>query len=515
MKQLIPLAIMPGMEQQLEEALAAPVQLMNDDRPSLIQTFAEGGVAVLKISGPMVRRKSWYYSSYQVLREDLLFLQANNAISAAVMVFDSPGGEAMGLVETCEVLDQFSKPLVAFVEGYCTSAALRLACHCDQILASADAEVGNIGTRISLDDYSEMNRINGVRRFDFVTGYAKAIGSCGSPVTEQQQAFLQQWVERLQVGFRNSLKSRGLSASQIAAVSTGEWWDAVQAQSLGLVDGVSTLSQVVARLSASPNSFPVKARQERIAMSTATQQAQTIPQAGANVVPFSSLDVPVSPVQQAPAAAAPVQQAAPQQPANTAAPVQRTEPQQVAQESSPAPGAAVTPAPVQQQVAPVSPVAAPAAPQAQQQTEAPATYQQILDACEGVTPTAEFIVSQQQAGATPSQVRRNFIQQLAAASAVQSAPAGVKPGTFQQGSEGSASGSPAGADPISELEQLIDEQVEKGLPRQQAARKVIGENPQLFTAFQKAQREMTPEQREARRARNCGRVLSTSFQQRQ
>ena len=481
------LQILPGCESQLQAALehaVDPAQMgySVDDRPSMIFEFVGNGVAMLRVHGPLMRRRSWYYASYAVLMEDLAYLEGNAAVSGVVLDIDSPGGEAIGCSDACMALEKFSKPLVGFVSGYCTSAALRLACHCDQILAGQDAEVGNIGTRVSYDDYSEANKLAGVKRLDFVTGWAKGIGSHGSEITPQQQAFLQNWVEELQGGFAQSLQARGLSAAQIAAVSSGEWWRPAAAQRLGLIDGVSTLADVVAKLGASPQSFGSGVRQEIMTKETKAGEPNVAPLAKA-----VQSQVAVEPEQNT----------------GTSEPEQKTETPSAAGVESPAQSA---PAPAA--VAPVQ--TAPQAPAAEQ----PATYQQIVDACEGHQPSAEFVVAQQKAGATPSQVRKAFIDQLVAAAASQSAPAGAQAAQFRQDS-GSDSGAKTGdadpGDPMFALESSIDELVKKGMPRAQAFRQVTSESPDLLQAFQEANRSMTPQQKAARKRRNCGSILATTM----
>lgn len=486
------LQIRPGCESQLQAALehaVDPAQMgySVDDRPSMIFEFVGNGVAMLRVHGPLMRRRSWYYASYAVLMEDLAYLEGNAAVSGVVLDIDSPGGEAIGCSDACMALEKFSKPLVGFVSGYCTSAALRLACHCDQILAGQDAEVGNIGTRVSYDDYSEANKLAGVKRLDFVTGWAKAIGSRGSEITPQQQAFLQNWVEELQGGFVQSLQARGLSATQIAAVSSGEWWRPAAAQRLGLIDGVSTLADVVAKLGASPQSFGSGVRQEIMSKETKAGEPNVAPLAQA-----VQSQVAVEPEQSTETPAA----------AGVQTPVQSAAPAPAA--VSPAAVAPVQAAPVQ--TAPVQAAQAPA--------EQPATYQQIVDACEGHQPSAEFIVAQQKAGATPSQVRKAFIDQLVAATASQSAPAGAPAAQFRQDS-GSDSGTKTGdadpGDPMFALESAIDELVKGGMPRPQAFRQVTSESPDLLQAFQEANRSMTAQQKAARKRRNCGAILATTM----
>ncbi len=242
----------PRFHEQIVEAVqrqaAQPMQYsMNpDDRRSLITQLPIGqGVAVIRVAGAIQRRESWWYPNWDTIVQDLKWLDNRQNITGVVMLIDSGGGIAMGCQEACDAVEQFSKPIVAFVEGYCCSAAYRLVCYCDAIYATKSAQLGSLGTMVMEYDYSEYVKSEGIRPVAVSTGPIKAFGAYGLPITEEQQAFMQELVANEQAGFLAALQVRGLSAEQQAKVTDGRYWPATEAQQLGLIDGVKEVSEVI------------------------------------------------------------------------------------------------------------------------------------------------------------------------------------------------------------------------------------------------------------------------------
>lgn len=242
----------PRFHDQIVEAVARqqmqPMQYsMNpDERRSLITQLPLGsGVAVICIHGCVQRGESWWYPTWQTIIQDLKWLDTRPNVTGVVLLIDSGGGNAMGCQEACDAVEQFSKPIVAYIEGYGCSAAYRLACYCDAIYATKSAQVGSLGTMVVQYDYSEAAKSEGIRPVAVSTGPIKTFGVYGLPVTEEQQAFMQERVASEQAGFLAALTVRGLTADQQSKVTDGRYWSALEAEQLGLIDGVKEVSEVI------------------------------------------------------------------------------------------------------------------------------------------------------------------------------------------------------------------------------------------------------------------------------
>ncbi len=338
---------------------------------------------------------------------------------------------------------------MAYAAGYMTSAAYRLACHCDAIYATESANVGNIGTRMSVFDRSQEYKQAGVEVVMADTGPVKSLGFPGLPVSDEQRAFLQSWVNRVHEGFTQSLQVRGLSADQIAAVSGGQWWLASDAVGLGLVDEVKTLDEVVASMSAATvvrfagrGSAQLKGEE----MSKESQTAATVPEVEA-------------------AAEAPV----------------------VEQEVATAPAVA----PVADQSASLDELRA-VCPDASSdfllgQLDAKATAAQALQA-----------------------YNADLRQQLQAAKESQEVDR-VAGGPAAAGSQFQATatsgGTSGGADPVAAFEKLVAEEAQACGDRMTAFQSCVSEHPEVYAKYREAVASLSPGGAARRRRRQVGREL--------
>jgi len=247
MRDAVQSAYAPAVDQRVSYSYASGYSQSPEDRPSLIVSLPLNGtgVAVVQISGAIVRGSSYYYPAWDIIAQDLKFLADRATVTGVVLLLDTPGGSAMGCEEVCDIVDQYKKPIVAYVAGYGCSAGYRLACHCDQIYATKSAQLGSIGTAMVLMDTSKQYEEEGVKVVSISTGPLKAIGQRGMPITDEQKMFLADVVAREQAGFVRSLTARGLTAEQQSAVASGGYWSAAEALQMGLIDGIKSVDEVI------------------------------------------------------------------------------------------------------------------------------------------------------------------------------------------------------------------------------------------------------------------------------
>ncbi len=234
----------------------------------------QGAVAVFEVRGVIVDRAEWFdeVGSLELARQ-LTAAAADPSIESGLLLINSPGGMVRGMQEFDEAAQAFAakKPLIAQVEGCCCSSAYRLACSATKIFAGPRDDVGNIGTRNMLWDWSEAFKESGIEVVDFSTGPLKTTGVMGLPVTDEQRAFMQQRVDYLQNDFRQTVeRGRAMTPEQFDAIATGAWWFGDQAVGLGLIDGVQSLTETLAGMvSASPSE-----RSQSMAKETESQEPQ-------------------------------------------------------------------------------------------------------------------------------------------------------------------------------------------------------------------------------------------------
>lgn len=219
-----------------------------------------GGVAVVSLSGPMVKNEGWMTDRYGFASTDATkrAIQAavNDAdIQVVVLRIDSPGGSVDGLAELGDAIYAAKqvKPVIAQVSGMCASAAYYAASQATRIYAGRMDLVGSLGTRMAVYDYSELFAKDGVKAIPIDTSPEdrpfKSAGLPGTPITDQQVADFQRVVDDYGNDFRATIqRGRNMAAETVDAVFDGRIWVAADAQKLGLIDGIQTAEETISQL---------------------------------------------------------------------------------------------------------------------------------------------------------------------------------------------------------------------------------------------------------------------------
>ncbi len=224
-----------------------------------------GGIAVVSLSGPMVKNEGWLTDRYGFASTDATKRAINAAVNDAdvqvvVLRIDSPGGSVDGLAELGDAIYAAKqvKPIIAQVSGMCASAAYYAASQATAIYAGRMDLVGSLGTRMAVYDYSEWFAKDGVKAIPIDTSPEdrpfKSAGLPGTVITDQQIADFQRVVDDYGNDFRATIqRGRGLTADAVDAVFDGRIWVAADAQKLGLIDGIQTVEETLSMLTAEIN----------------------------------------------------------------------------------------------------------------------------------------------------------------------------------------------------------------------------------------------------------------------
>jgi signal peptide peptidase SppA len=218
------------------------------DMDELPIDMKEGGIAVVTVSGPLIKEWNYFTASYRALTESFRKIRASSDVLATVVKFDTPGGTVDGLDECATALKELAatKLTVAQIDGGCYSAGYFLACACPTICCGRTMHVGNIGTVISLVDASEAYSAKGLRSVTKKTGEIKGIGIEGDEITQAQEDFLQSLVDQHFSHFRTAvIDGREMSEEEFTAVSDGSWWLGESALGLKLIDQIATLEETL------------------------------------------------------------------------------------------------------------------------------------------------------------------------------------------------------------------------------------------------------------------------------
>jgi len=207
------------------------------------------GVALVDIEGQMTKGSSSYGGASTIeVRENIRQAVADTNVNSVLLVIDSPGGTVAG---TADLADEVTaadkvKPVWAYIDGDGASAAYWVAAMAREIRAGRGSEIGSIGVFGVVEDTSGLAEAEGIKVHVVSTGPLKGAFMPGTPVTEEQLAFLRENVMDHAAQFFDAVsKARQIEGKALDAVTTGAYWIAGKAKKMRLIDGVGTQDSVV------------------------------------------------------------------------------------------------------------------------------------------------------------------------------------------------------------------------------------------------------------------------------
>jgi signal peptide peptidase SppA len=210
------------------------------------------GVAMIGIAGTMMKGDSKFGDTVSTvrLRQAIRAAQVDQAVSAILLVIDSPGGTTAGTAELAADVAASKKPVYAHIDDLGASAAYWVASQAKRVTANATAMVGSIGTVAVVEDTSKAAEMAGVKVHVLSTGEFKGAFVDGTKVTEPQLAHYQSIINELNDHFINGVSTgRKMEKKEVKAVADGRVFVASEAKKVGLIDAVQSLEETVAYVS--------------------------------------------------------------------------------------------------------------------------------------------------------------------------------------------------------------------------------------------------------------------------
>lgn len=233
----------------IKSGLIQAVRVTEEGPPPEQYSIAPGGVAIVSLSGPMLKGGSKFGGVSTVMtRQAIGRASRDPRVSAILLVIDSPGGSVAGTADLAEdvALAGSKKPVFAHVDDQACSAAYWVAAQARLITASATSLIGSIGTMALIEDSSKAFEMEGIKVHAISSGGIKGQGFDGVPVSPAYLREIQQIINDLNAHFVAGVaKGRGMSIAQAQSLATGESWIAARAQQRGLVDTVQSLNDTI------------------------------------------------------------------------------------------------------------------------------------------------------------------------------------------------------------------------------------------------------------------------------
>lgn len=177
---------------------------------------------------------------------------ADETVGQVLMRFNSPGGSVFGVDELAAKIRaaRATKPVVGIADSMAASAGYYLLSQCSQVYMTPGGMVGSIGVRMAHEDVSKAMEDAGIKVSFVYSGKYKVEGNPFEPLGDEARADMQAMSDSYYKAFVAAVaKGRGCGVDQVRDnMGQGRMLLADAALAAGMVDGVMTFEQVVAKM---------------------------------------------------------------------------------------------------------------------------------------------------------------------------------------------------------------------------------------------------------------------------
>lgn len=208
---------------EMAEQVLSDLASAKSNPQALVEGFPErkargyelvGGVAVIPVTGPIVREQGWYGVGQDAVASSLKAALADPSARAILFDITSPGGVVAGTKELADAIAEArtKKHCAAYANGLCTSAAYWLASATGTVYAPLTATVGSIGVIMTITNYAKLEEKWGISTVTITGGKWKAAGQ-GGELTEEERRYFQERINTLHQIFKADVgRHMGLTA---------------------------------------------------------------------------------------------------------------------------------------------------------------------------------------------------------------------------------------------------------------------------------------------------------------
>ncbi len=178
-----------------------------------------------------------------VLRKEIdIITQSASGKDEVVVRIDSPGGTVNGYGHAASQLLRIHNagiPLTICVDEVAASGGYMCAAVADKIIASPFAYIGSIGVVAGMPNFKGLMDKLGLRYLELTAGENKRTLTPFTEPTPQKEAIELERLQAIHDAFKNLIRERRPNLD-IDKVADGNYWLAINAKELGLVDVIQT-----------------------------------------------------------------------------------------------------------------------------------------------------------------------------------------------------------------------------------------------------------------------------------
>ena len=235
------------------------------------------GMAIIPVSGTLVNRFNWAYSSvtgYNFIRSQINSALADDDVTGIVLDVNTYGGEAAGCFELAADIRaaRSKKPVMAVVDSNAYSAGYAIASAASKIVLTPSGGVGSIGVIAMHVDMSKAWADYGYKVTLIYEAEHKADGNPYEPLPDDVKASIQKNIHT-SYGMFTALVAENLGMDEQKVRDTkSRIYRAEEALSLGLIHAIATPNQAVQAFFDELSGSTLQLRNEGVSMTTATEK---------------------------------------------------------------------------------------------------------------------------------------------------------------------------------------------------------------------------------------------------
>lgn len=216
-------------------------------------------IAIIPIVGPIEARPSFFGSmlgmtSYQAISQSVMKYGADGSVSHIILDFATPGGMVYGCPECAAVIRSVAqrKPVIAMINPMAASAGYWMASAATRIVMTESGDTGSVGVIAEHVDISKALEANGetVTVIRSTASPYKQEANQAEVLTDEAKANIQARVDDIYARFSGDVAAfRGVDVSVVnAKFGQGRLVDAKTAKSVGMIDQIMTMDQLIAKI---------------------------------------------------------------------------------------------------------------------------------------------------------------------------------------------------------------------------------------------------------------------------
>ena len=218
-------------------------------------------------------------TSVDALRDEITaILSVADSNDEVVVILESAGGTVQGYGLAASQLQRIINAkikLTVVIDKVAASGGYLMACVADNIIAAPFAIIGSIGVIAQIPNFNKVLKKNDIDYEQITAGKYKRTLTLFGENTEEGRSKFQADIDRTHKIFKEFvLKRRPIL--DIEKVATGEYWQAVTAKDLNLVDELATSDEVISRLIKNANVYKVKKKLKRSLYQNIFKKAESI-----------------------------------------------------------------------------------------------------------------------------------------------------------------------------------------------------------------------------------------------